>query len=59
MKTSRQCVTIPADKRPTFVSRNSLGVVTFRNPDGIYPRFFRIAPMSFFNFSKPSIKKVY
>ena len=59
MKTSRQCVTMPADKRPMFVSRDNSGVVTFRNPDGIYPRFFRIAPMSFFNPSKSSVKKIY
>ncbi len=56
MKTSLQYVTMPADKHPTFVSRDDSGIVTFRNPDGIYPRFFRIAPMSFFNHS---IKKVY
>ena len=59
MKTSLQCVTMPTDKHPTFVSRDTSGVVTFRNPEGIYPRFFRIAPMSFFNPSKPSVKKVY
>ena len=59
MKTSLQCVTMPADKHPTFVSHSTSGVVTFRNPEGIYPRFFKVAPMSFFNHSKPSVKKVY
>jgi len=59
MKTSLQCVTMPVDKRPVFIRRDASGVVTFRNPEGIYPRFFKIVPMSFFNPSKPSVKKVY
>ena len=61
MKTSHQCVTMPADKRPVFISRDASGVVTLRNPEGIYPRFFKVVSMSFFNPSKPSasVKKVY
>ena len=59
MKTSLQCVTMPADKHPVFVSRDSLGVVTFRNPEGIYPRFFKVVPMRFFDPDELSIKKVY
>ena len=58
MKTSLQCVTMPADKRPAFFGRDASGIVTFRNPEGIYPRFFKVAPMSFFNPSKSSVKKV-
>ena len=32
MKTSLQCVTMPADKRPIFDHRDASGIVTFRNP---------------------------
>jgi len=60
MKTSLQCVTMPVNKRPAFVSRDASSIVTFRNPEGVYPRLFKVAPMSFFNHSsKPSVKKVY
>ena len=49
MKTSLQCVTVPADKRASFVSRDASGVVTFRNPEGVYPRLFKVAPIRFLN----------
>ena len=48
MKTSLQCVTMPADKRPAFIGRDASGVVTFRNPDGVYPRLFKVTPIWFF-----------
>ena len=48
MKTSLQCVTMPADKRPMFVCRDASGVVTFKNPKGIYPETFKIATIWFF-----------
>ena len=47
MKTSLQCVTMPADKRPMFVCRDASGIVTFRNPEGVYPRLFKVAPIRF------------
>ena len=48
MKTYLQCVTIPADKRPMCVCRDASGVVTFRNPEGVYPKLFKVAPIWFF-----------
>ena len=62
MKTSLQCVTMPADKRQKFVSRDASGVVTFRNPDGVYPRLFKVAPIWFFEperYSSTKQKKVF
>ena len=59
MKTSLQCVAMPVDKRPVFYGRDASGIVTFRNPEGIYPRFFKVVPMRFFDHDEPSIKKVY
>ena len=48
MKTSRQYVTMPVNMRPMFVNRDASGVVTFRNPEGVYPRLFKVAPIWFF-----------
>ena len=48
MKTSLQCVTMPADKRPMFVGRDASGIVTFRNPEEVYPRLFKVVPIWFF-----------
>ena len=47
MKTFLQCVTMPADKRPKFVSHDASSVVTFMNPEGVYPRLFKVAPIRF------------
>ena len=61
MKTSLQCVTMPVDKRPVLIGRDASGTVTFRNPEGVYPRLFKIASIRFFEperyFSKQ--KKVF
>ena len=57
MKTSLQCVTMPADKRPVFISRDSSGIVTFRNPEGVYPRFFKVAPIRFFEPERLTFKQ--
>lgn len=57
MKTSLQCVTMPADKRPMFVCRDSSGVVTFRIPEGVYPRLFKVAPIRFFEPERLTFKQ--
>ena len=62
MKTSLQCVTMPADKRPMFVYRDASGIVTFRNPEGVYPRLFKVALIWFFEperYSSTKQKKVF
>ena len=62
MKTSLQCVTMSADKRPMFACRDASGVVTFRNPEGVYPRLFKVAPIWFFEperYSSTKQKKVF
>ena len=62
MKTSLQCVTMPADKRPMFVCRDASGIVTFRNPERVYPRLFKVAPIWFFEperYSSTKQKKVF
>lgn len=62
MKTSLQCVTMPADKRLMFVCRDSSGIVTFRNPEEFYPRLFKVAPIWFFEpekYSSTKQKKVF
>ena len=62
MKTSLQCVTMPADKRPIFDHRDASGIVTFRNPEGVYPRLFKVAPIRFFEperYSSTKQKKVF
>ena len=46
MKTFSQSAT--TTECPTFVSKDASGVVTFRNPKGIYPETFKIAPIWFF-----------
>ena len=46
MKTFSQSAT--TTERPTFVSKDASGVVTFRNPKRIYPETFKIAPIWFF-----------
>jgi len=46
MKTSLQSAT--TTERPTFVNRDASGIVTFRNPDGVYPRLFKVAPIWLF-----------
>ena len=48
MKTSLQCVTMPVDKRPVPINRDASSIVTFRNPEGVYPRLFKVAPIWFF-----------
>ena len=62
MKTSLQCVTMSADKRPMFVCRDASGIVTFKNPEGVYPRLFKVAPIWFFEperYSSTKQKKVF
>ena len=62
MKTSLQCVTMPADNRPVFISRDASDIVTFRNPEGVYPRLFKVAPIWFFEperYSSTKQKKVF
>ena len=46
MKTFSQSAT--TTERPVLVSKDASGVVTFRNPKGIYPETFKIAPIWFF-----------
>ena len=46
MKTFSQSAT--TTERPVLVSKDASGVVTFRNPKGIYPRLFKVAPIWFF-----------
>ena len=38
MKTFSQSAT--TTERPIFVSKDASGVVTFMNPEGVYPRLF-------------------
>ena len=46
MKTFSQSAT--TTERQTFVSKDASGVVTFKNPKGIYPETFKIATIWFF-----------
>ena len=57
MKTSLQCVAMPVDKRPIPVGRDASGIVTFRNPEGVYPRLFKVAPFWFFEPERYSSKQ--
>ena len=46
MKTFSQSAT--TTERPVLVERDASGVVTFKNPKGIYPETFKIATIWFF-----------
>ena len=46
MKTFSQSAT--TTERPVLGERDGSGVVTFRNPKGIYPETFKIATIWFF-----------
>ena len=41
----------------TFVSKDASGVVTCRNPKGIYPETFKIAPIWFFEPERLTFKQ--
>jgi hypothetical protein len=55
MKTFSQSAT--TTEHPTFVSKDALGVVTCRNPKGIYPETFKIAPIWFFEPERSTFKQ--
>ena len=55
MKTFSQSAT--TTEHPTFVSKDASGIVTFRNPEGVYPRLFKVAPIRFFEPERYSSKQ--
>ena len=60
MKTFSQSAT--TTERPVLISRDASVVVTFRNPEGVYPRLFKVAPIRFFEperYSSTKQKKVF
>ena len=56
MKTFSQSAT--TTEHPTFVSKDALGVVTCRNPKGIYPETFKIEPIWFLNLKDQLLNKI-
>ena len=55
MKTFSQSAT--TTEHPTFVSKDASGVVTFRNPKGIYQETFKIASIWFFEPERSTFKQ--
>ena len=55
MKTFSQSAT--TSERPVFVTSNASGVVTCRNPNGVYPEAFKIAPIWFFEPERLAFKQ--
>ena len=55
MKTFSQSAT--TTERPVFIARDASGVVTCRNPKGIYPETFKIAPIWFFEPERIAFKQ--